>query len=80
MAPLLKQPVKVHPLKAALQQRGITQAIVAKALGVHIITVNWWMNGRERLSLEREIQIQALLDTEARHESQISPHPGNAGR
>jgi DNA-binding transcriptional regulator YdaS (Cro superfamily) len=81
MAPPLKQPVTVHPLKAQLQKRGITQTMLAKALGVHFVTVNWWMNGREKLPLERLSQINSLLDTiglEERNDPQIPPHQGEA--
>ena len=48
-------------LKELIERAGITQAEAADKIGVHRITINRWLNGRESISAKNAFYVHHFL-------------------
>ncbi len=59
---------EIHPLKATLQRKGLSQVWLAKALGVNIATLNAYLNNYRvpppELKEQLELIHESLSETE----------------
>ena len=60
------RPITAKQLARKRRLAGFTQESLAKALGVHRITVSRWENGRQPISRGMSVAIRSFLEPEIR--------------